>query len=73
MDAYAPMTNRPELVIGYDEDTRPVAGVCSACGEIIYEDKSRTEGALDIIRRLSALFRLHIQHKHMEVESERVY
>ena len=67
------MPRVPELVIGYDENSHPVAAACSACGEeMLQRDPRVTSG--ETIRWFSAQFKFHVECKHteQEPESERV-
>ena len=54
----------PELIIGYDEKSRPVAGVCSACGEEMDMKESRPLSMGETIRWLSDQFQVHVRRKH---------
>jgi len=60
----------PELVIGYDENSRPVEAVCSACGEEMPAGEQGTKTTLETIRWFSAQFRLHVDREHPDQKLE---
>lgn len=47
------MPTRPELVIGYDEKSRPMSAACSACGEEMPTGEPRVTSAPELIRWFS--------------------
>jgi hypothetical protein len=64
------MSAKPELVIGYDENSLPVEALCSARGEMIYKGQPRTKSTADVVKWFSALFRVHVERKHPSEEPE---
>jgi hypothetical protein len=60
----------PELMIGYDENYRPMTGVCTACGEAMPTYESSAGTSTDQINHwLSAQFQFHVWCKHRAQES----
>jgi len=61
---------KPELVIGYDEECRPVQAVCSACGEEMPKGEPRVTTTKEMITWFSSQFYFHVRRKHAEEEPE---
>jgi hypothetical protein len=66
------MPGEPELIIGYDDESRPVAGVCSACGEEMPKCEPHMTTASEIIRWFSTQFVFHVGRKHRQQAPETV-
>ncbi len=55
---------RPELSFTYDVDIRPIAGKCTACGELMPTRPSDARDNVDAISWFSQHFIVHHQLKH---------
>jgi hypothetical protein len=62
--ALAGELQKPELVIGHDENYRAVTAVCSACGEELSGSEPLAATTDEAIRWFSARFASHVQSKH---------
>jgi hypothetical protein len=63
---------RTELTIIYDENIRPVAAVCSACGEEMPKPAPTLQDSADIVKFFSRMFLEHnrVKHSTPEVDCE---
>jgi len=58
------MAKKPELIIGYEEDGRPTAAACSACGEDMPQGEARVTDSAAMIKWFSEQFELHVAQNH---------
>ena len=65
---YAPRMPRiPELHIVFDADMNPVSASCRMCGsEVLDLGEEAGVSAKDKIKRLAALFDIHMMGKHID-------
>ncbi|HUH63021.1 MAG TPA: hypothetical protein VLZ50_08500 [Terracidiphilus sp.] len=67
------MGRTPELVIGYDESSRPVSAVCSACGQAMPDHELPVITTDEMIWWFSTQFGFHLECKHGSRESVAVH
>jgi hypothetical protein len=56
--------DKPELVIGYDRDSKPVSAVCSLCRARMPEESPKLSRSADRLIAYSAQFVIHIRTNH---------
>jgi hypothetical protein len=61
------MSHMPELQIGYDVNSIPVAAKCSLCGEQMLRGTPRIMNSIDNVVWFAAQFRLHVARIHLLV------
>lgn len=54
----------PELIIGYEENGKPAAAVCTMCGEYMPEESPNEAGSKATIARFTEDFKHHVRIKH---------